>query len=96
MKIIRYLDSLQQTQFGRQNEDGSAERLSGELYQKLTPTGETADVRKLLAPLMPSAILCIGLNYKQHAAESGMQAPAEADPLRQGNQRARRTRAIRL
>ena len=26
---------------------------------------------------MPTSILCIGLNYKHHAAESGMQAPAQ-------------------
>ncbi len=37
--------------------------------------GETADVQKLLAPIVPSAILCIGLNYKHHAAESGMTPP---------------------
>ena len=77
MKIIRYLDSKHQTQYGQEKPDGTTERLAGDLYAGLTTTGESADLRKLLAPLVPSAILCIGLNYKHHAAESGMPAPAQ-------------------
>src|SRR5690606_25683400 len=46
------------------------------LFEGLQPTGETADVQKLLAPIeTPPAILCIGLNYRHHAAESGMAVP---------------------
>ncbi|CAN5825781.1 hypothetical protein BH09VER1_BH09VER1_41840 [soil metagenome] len=75
MKIIRFLNSQNQTQFGRLNSDGSAELLTGDLYAGLQPTGQKADVTKLLAPLTPTSILCIGLNYKQHAAEAGMKAP---------------------
>ncbi len=75
MKILRYLDSKGQTHYGSQKPDGTAERLSGDLYAGLQPTGETADVAKVLAPLVPNSILCIGLNYKHHAAESGMKAP---------------------
>jgi len=75
MKILRYLDSNDHIHFAAQNADGSAERLSGDLYEGLTPTGEKADVKKVLAPVAPTAILCIGLNYKQHAAESGAKVP---------------------
>jgi len=32
---------------------------------------------KLLAPSQPSKIVCIGLNYRAHAAESGQQVPPE-------------------
>jgi len=32
---------------------------------------------KVLAPVTPSKIVCIGLNYKDHAAESGKALPAE-------------------
>eukprot|EP00946_MAST-07B_sp_MAST-7B-sp1_P001194 g1194.t1 len=32
-------------------------------------TGKTATVRKLLAPIAPTNVFCIGLNYKEHAAE---------------------------
>ncbi|AHF92761.1 5-carboxymethyl-2-hydroxymuconate isomerase [Opitutaceae bacterium TAV5] len=75
MKIIRYRDSHDQIHFGSLKADGSAERLTGDLYGELAPTGERADVAKLLAPLVPAGILCIGLNYKHHAAESGARVP---------------------
>ena len=32
---------------------------------------------KVLAPVMPSKIVCVGLNYKNHAAEMGKALPAE-------------------
>ena len=38
-------------------------------------TDETLKVDKLLAPLVPADILCIGLNYREHAAESGSPVP---------------------
>lgn len=38
-------------------------------------TDRKADVKKLLAPVQPTIILCIGLNYRHHAAESGLPAP---------------------
>ena len=50
-------------------------RCTGDLHTGLSETGEVADVKKLLAPIQPSQILCIGLNYRHHAAESGMAAP---------------------
>ncbi len=59
MKIIRYSDSAGAIHHAREV-GGSYERLDGELLGELTPTGETADVAKLLAPLVPTAILCIG------------------------------------
>jgi 2-keto-4-pentenoate hydratase/2-oxohepta-3-ene-1,7-dioic acid hydratase in catechol pathway len=75
MKIIRYTDSTGTLHYGALRPDGSAVRCSGDLHTGLSETGETADVKKLLAPIQPSQILCIGLNYRHHAAESGMAAP---------------------
>jgi 2-keto-4-pentenoate hydratase/2-oxohepta-3-ene-1,7-dioic acid hydratase in catechol pathway len=75
MKIIRYLDPKQKEHFAQILPDGTYERLSGGLPDKVTSTGEKAEVAKLLAPIVPSAILCIGLNYRHHAAESGKPAP---------------------
>lgn len=75
MKIVRYLDTNKQPHFGRQREDQSVERLEGSIYHNPTPTGETAEVAKLLAPIVPMALLCIGLNYRHHAAESGAKIP---------------------
>lgn len=49
--------------------------LSGDLFAGLHPTAESATVKRLLAPIEPRAILCIGLNYRQHAAETGAAIP---------------------
>lgn len=75
MKILRYLDPEGRIYHGEQKADNHVERLEGDLFAGLAPTGEPARVQKILAPLVPVAILCIGLNYKHHAAESGMKAP---------------------
>ncbi|EEG79015.1 fumarylacetoacetate hydrolase family protein [Dethiobacter alkaliphilus] len=42
-------------------------------------TGETValDEAKLYAPCRPSKIICVGLNYRDHAAEMKMELPAE-------------------
>jgi len=75
MRIIRYQDTKGAVHFGSQKTDDSALRCTGDLYSGLREAGEKADVAKLLAPLEPSQILCIGLNYRRHAAESGLQPP---------------------
>jgi 2-keto-4-pentenoate hydratase/2-oxohepta-3-ene-1,7-dioic acid hydratase in catechol pathway len=75
MHIIRYQDPQGAVLFGSQKPDGSALCCDGDLYGGLRETGEAAQVAKLLAPLQPSQILCIGLNYRRHAEESGMKAP---------------------
>jgi 2-keto-4-pentenoate hydratase/2-oxohepta-3-ene-1,7-dioic acid hydratase in catechol pathway len=69
MHTIRYQDPAGAIHFG------SSLRCTGDLYAGLRETNEKADVVKLLAPLEPSQILCIGLNYRHHAAESGLQPP---------------------
>ena len=74
MKIVRYQDSAGNVQFGRQHAAGIT-RLSGDIFAKLTDTGEAADVAQLLAPLEPRDILCIGLNYRKHAEESNAAIP---------------------
>lgn len=45
------------------------------------PTGERLPVQglRLLAPVIPSKVLCVGKNYAAHAAEMGGEVPA--DPL---------------
>jgi 2-keto-4-pentenoate hydratase/2-oxohepta-3-ene-1,7-dioic acid hydratase in catechol pathway len=39
-------------------------------------TDETVDVKQILAPIVPTAIFCIGLNYRKHAEEAGAPIPA--------------------
>ena len=75
MKIIRYQDKQGNIGYASQQADGSTLKLVGELYAGLQLTGETADVAKLLAPIEPTAILCIGLNYRKHAEETGAKFP---------------------
>jgi len=75
MKILRYLDNNEDTRFAELHEDGSITELSGELFSQLDPTRRTAVVKKLLAPLAPSQILGIGLNYRRHAEETKAKIP---------------------
>ncbi len=75
MKIIRYHDSKADICYGELSPDGSALRLEGDIFEELRPTGEKADVAKMLAPVTPAAILCIGMNYQRHAEETGGKIP---------------------
>lgn len=69
MKIIRFLDSDGEVRRGDLQPDGTAYLLQGELHA-LRKTGEKVKPKKLLAPIEPTAILCIGLNYREHAKET--------------------------
>ena len=75
MRMIRFLDENGTICFGEQRDGGRALVLEGELYDGLSSTGREARVEELLAPLKPTNIFCIGLNYREHAAESGMEPP---------------------
>src|SRR3990170_4511989 len=75
MKIIRYQDAQQQTHFAAQQADGTARQIVGDLFGRFEVSDRPADVRKLLAPIVPTGILCIGLNYRRHAAEGGAPIP---------------------
>jgi 2-keto-4-pentenoate hydratase/2-oxohepta-3-ene-1,7-dioic acid hydratase in catechol pathway len=53
--------------------------LQGTFFEDPIPTGEVVpldDVR-LLAPVLPSKLVCVGKNYAAHAAEFGMDVPEE-------------------
>jgi 2-keto-4-pentenoate hydratase/2-oxohepta-3-ene-1,7-dioic acid hydratase in catechol pathway len=55
--------------------DGTALRVQGDILANYTVTREKVPVKKLLAPIAPPAIFCIGLNYRKHAEESGSKIP---------------------
>jgi len=74
MRIIRFL-SAGQTHLGQTTDDKTALRIDGDLLGAFRVTDQRLTVDKLLAPLVPTDILCIGLNYREHAAESGSQVP---------------------
>ena len=75
MNIIRFVDEHDQIRLGTPVDDSTAQVLSGELCSELTVTEERATVKKLLAPLEPAAVMCIGLNYRRHAAEGNQPEP---------------------
>ncbi len=75
MRFIRFLDAAGATHFGLRRDDTTAERLSGDPFTGLEPTGETATIATLLAPIQPVNIFGIGLNYRAHAQETGAEVP---------------------
>ena len=75
MKIIRYADAAGKIHHGQQYADGSTSRREGELFGGLKDTGTPAEIAKLLAPLAPTNIPCIGLNYRKHAEEGNSPIP---------------------
>lgn len=74
MKLIRYQDALGKPGYAWLDADGSARRLHG-AFPDFTVTDEVVEPVKLLAPLEPTAIYCIGLNYRAHAEETGGKIP---------------------
>ena len=92
MRIIRFIDPEGRTRLADDSNNlvylggdaigsGKITLLEGDLYGGLHPAGQAdaSIIRKLLAPVDPSNIFCIGLNYREHAAESG--APLPERPL---------------
>lgn len=72
-RIIRFIAEDGKTYFGEEpKESGSqATVLSGDPLQgSLTRTNEKRTISKLLAPIVPTDIFCIGLNYMKHYEES--------------------------
>ncbi|MFW6055578.1 MAG: fumarylacetoacetate hydrolase family protein, partial [Thermodesulfobacteriota bacterium] len=55
--------------------DGQALILEGGLAEGFTETGRRAAVEKILAPVQAAVILGIGLNYHEHARETGLDVP---------------------
>ncbi len=77
MKLIRFLaESSMLPEYGILQADGSAETITGDpWFGDWKPSGKKVPVKKLLAPLRPSVILAIGLNFKAHAIETNQPIP---------------------
>jgi 2-keto-4-pentenoate hydratase/2-oxohepta-3-ene-1,7-dioic acid hydratase in catechol pathway len=75
MKIIRCQDKQRLVGYAAQLEDGVEMKLRGDIYSEFSATDETAQVARMLAPIAPTGIICIGLNYRRHAEETGAKFP---------------------
>jgi len=75
MKIIRFT-SGDRMYLGQPIDEFTAYRIDGVIPNQLRVTGEVVPVDRILSPLVPADILCIGLNYRAHAAESSSAVPA--------------------
>jgi 2-keto-4-pentenoate hydratase/2-oxohepta-3-ene-1,7-dioic acid hydratase in catechol pathway len=75
MKIIRYQDNNGQIGYAAQTADGRACVIDGDIFGDFKVTEAFANVKKLLAPIMPTTLLCIGLNYRRHAEETNAKIP---------------------
>ena len=75
MKIIRFLDWKNVIRYGELSDDQTASLIAGDIFGKYHVTRQRARIKKLLAPVQPPNILCIGLNYRKHAEETGAAIP---------------------
>ena len=75
MKIVRFQDSAGDVRYGEQVDEWSARLVEGNIFQTYQVTNCVVRIEKLLAPVEPPTILCIGLNYRRHAEETGAAIP---------------------
>ncbi|MEJ2691008.1 MAG: fumarylacetoacetate hydrolase family protein [Deltaproteobacteria bacterium] len=76
MKWYRFIDHQRKIRYGRDlTADNTIHLLQGDPVAGFEDSGRRATVQKLLAPIEPRAILCIGLNYRQHVGEFGADLP---------------------
>ncbi len=74
MKIIRHL-SASGPAYAALQHDGSARQIVGDILGSFRVTETLVTPGKILAPLVPTNILAIGLNYRRHAEEGGKGLP---------------------
>ena len=75
MRLIRFFDSTNSVKQGSLRPDGSALLIDGDILGNYTVTHQAVAVKRVLAPIVPPAIICIGLNYRKHAEETGAKIP---------------------
>lgn len=77
MRICRFLNGAGNVEYGYERGDQTLllKLEDGNLFGRRVPTDTPADVSKLLAPVAATQIICIGLNYRRHAEETGAAIP---------------------
>ncbi|MEY2881783.1 MAG: hypothetical protein RLZZ15_4163, partial [Verrucomicrobiota bacterium] len=74
MKILRHLTPAGPA-YAALQADGSAREIAGDIFGDFRVTDRVVTPGKILAPVAPVFLPCIGLNYKRHAAESNIPMP---------------------
>jgi 2-keto-4-pentenoate hydratase/2-oxohepta-3-ene-1,7-dioic acid hydratase in catechol pathway len=76
VKIARFENHDGLVRYGiAQKDENVAEVIAGDIFGRFERTGKMAEIRKLLSPVVPPNVIAIGLNYRDHAKESGMAIP---------------------
>lgn len=75
MKIIRFEDEESRVGVGCLDVNNVAYRIEGDIYGDYRVTDQVVVLRKLLAPVVPTQIIGIGLNYRRHAEETNAPIP---------------------
>jgi 2-keto-4-pentenoate hydratase/2-oxohepta-3-ene-1,7-dioic acid hydratase in catechol pathway len=75
MKIIRYQTTQKTIEYASLLPDGVALKITGDIFREFKVTKKIVRPEKMLAPIAPVNLLCIGLNYRRHAAEGNAPIP---------------------
>ena len=75
MKIIRFKSDDTKIYTGYDFNGKNASIIKGDIYSDFSVTRQSKKVKTILSPVKPKVIFCIGLNYKLHAKETGLDLP---------------------
>lgn len=78
MKYLRFSDNQNVIRYGVVK-DSLIFAINGDIFEEFMVTDKSYPIEsvRLLAPVIPSKVLCIGLNYIDHAKEFGKPLPEE-------------------
>ncbi len=75
MKFIRFTGRDGKIYYGCDYRDKTAALVKGNIFEDFKITDKRVIVEELVSPVSPCAVLCIGLNYRMHAEETGIAIP---------------------
>ena len=74
MRIVRF-ESGGVEHIGEEIDGARARRIEGSLFGPRRVTDQLLPIERRLSPIVPADILCIGVNYRAHAEETGAKLP---------------------
>jgi 2-keto-4-pentenoate hydratase/2-oxohepta-3-ene-1,7-dioic acid hydratase in catechol pathway len=75
MRLIRHIAQDGAVRFAAEKTAGIHVDIHGDIFGEFGLTDHESKVAKILAPVEPPVILCIGHNYRKHVEETGAQMP---------------------